>query len=283
MSRLPLALLLTSVVAAPVAAQPGAPSSSSVAAPSLQTFTVDNGAAQTSADTVTLRWTYTHPAGPGQPIAAVRVRTRPPQGAWPAWPAWTAGIEWNGTTTMSLTTQPNGTPRPGRHEFEIQLRDRLDQVSSSRTAGITRTLTGAATVSRPRQRYQVDGRAAMRFANETGFGFAKVVIQPNSLCTLDQYDNRIEARHVPTNNTVGVKPRCRFDFFVNKKLRAGWRLTGARLTHDDDPNMLVFQQRPSGTDVPFFSIETRLPYRGGLLFLELEGPPGADWRDAFRY
>lgn len=283
MSRLHIALLLTSVLASPVAAQPGAPSTASVAAPSLQTFSVNNGATETNADTVTLRWTYTHPAGPGQPIAGVRVRTKPPQGSWPAWPPWMSGSQWNGTTTSSLTTQANGAPRPGRHEFEIQLRDRLDQVSVTRTAGITRTLTGTPDMSRPRQRYQVDGRAAMLFANQTGFGFANVVIQPNSICTLGSYDNRIEARHIPTNNTVGVKPRCRFDFFVNKKLRAGWRMAGARFTHDTDPNMLVFQQRPSGTDVPFFSIETRLPYSGGLQYIELEGPPGVDWRDAFRY
>ncbi len=282
MSHLHIALLLASVVAAPVAAQPGGSSSSSVAAPSLQTFTVDNGATQTTADTVTLRWTYTHPAGPGQPIAGVRVRYRPPNGAWPDWPAWVSGTQWNASTTMMLATT-NGAPRLGPHEFEVQLRDRLDQRSATRLARITRVTTSTTDLSRPRQRYQVDGRAAMRFATETGFGFATVVIQPNSICTLNPYDNRIEARHVPTNNTVGVKPRCRFDFFVNKKLRAGWRMAGVRLNYDDDPNMLVFQQRPSGTDVPFFSIETKLPYRGGLLYLELEGPPGADWRDAFRY
>jgi len=283
MSRLHIALLLASVLASPAAAQPGASSSSGVAAPSLQTFTIDNGATQTGTDTVTLRWTYTHPAGPGQPIAGVRVRTRPPQGTWPAWPAWVPGKQWNGTTTSTLTTQANGTPRPGRHEFEIQLRDRLDQVSVTRTAGITRTMPGTADVSRPRQRYQVDGRAAWIFSMETGFERKETVLAPPSTCRLNPRDNLIEARLVQNPTNIGAQPRCRFEFFTGKKLRTGWRLVEVRFPYDTDTRVVTFLQRLAGTDVPYFSFETKTPYRGGLQYIVVEGPPGADWRDAFRY
>ena len=183
---------------------------------------------------------------------------------------------------MPLATT-NGAPRLGSHEFEIQLRDSLDQMSATKTASISRVTTGTTDVSRPRPRQQVDGRTAMRFAQTTGFGFAKVVIKPNSTCALDPYDNAIQANLLPTNNNIGATPRCRFDFFLNKKLRAGWRMVGARFTNDNDPQILVFQQRPFGTDVPFFSIEVVRNYKGRLEQIEIEGPPGADWRDAFRY
>jgi hypothetical protein len=271
--RLAVALVV-GAIASLSAAQPSPPS--------VQTFTANNGLPQTTTDQVTLRWTYTNPAAVGQPIAGVRIRYRPPGGTWPAWSDWTSGSQWNATTTMQLATT-SGAPRLGPHEFEIQLRDSLGQMSATKTTSISRVTTSTTDVSRPRQRYQVDGRAAMMFAGETGFGFATVVIQPNSICTLRRYDNRIEARHVPTSYTVGEKPRCRFDFFVNKKLRAGWRMAGVRFTYDNDPQILVFQQRPSGTEVPFFSIEIKTPYIGGLQYIELEGPSGADWRDAFRY
>jgi hypothetical protein len=282
MSRLPIALLLTSVLAAPAAAQTGAPSSSSVAPPSLQTFTVDNGAAETSADTVTLRWTYTHPAGPGQPVAGVRVRSKPPQGAWAPWPAWTSGSQWNGTATMALSKQLSGAARPGVHEFEIQLRDRLDQVSATRTASITRTGAPAPGLARPTQRYQVDGRAAWRFAWDTGFKFAATVRAPLSTCTLLPWDNLIEARVAQSVNNIGATPRCRFEIFTAKKLRPGWRLIEARFNHDTDARIVTFLQRLAGTDVPYFSFETHTPYRYGLQYIVLEGPVGADWRDAFR-
>jgi len=277
-----LALALGALVT-PAAAQPGAASSATVAAPSLQTFTVDNGAAETAADTVTLRWTFTHPAGPGQPIAGVRIRTKPPQGVWTAWPAWTSGTQWNATTTVALSTLPNGAPRPGRHEFEIQLRDRLDQVSATRTAGITRA--GAATpgLSRPTQRHQVDGRTAWQFAWETGFEYESAGLAPLSTCVLSPWYNRIEARVAQGPTNIGAQPRCRFELFTKKKLRAGWKMLEARFNHDTDTRIVTFVQRLAGTDVPYFSFETKTPYRYGLQYIVLEGPVGADWRDAFRY
>ncbi len=282
MSRLPIALLLTGALAAPVAAQPGAASTSSVAAPSLQSFTVDNGAAQTSTDTVTLRWTFTHPAGPGQPIAGVRVRSKPPQGTWATWSAWTSGSQWNGTATVALSKQLSGAPRPGVHEFEIQLRDRLDQVSTTRTASITRAGTPAPGLARPTQRYQVDGRAAWRFAWETGFQYEATVRAPLSTCRLAPWDNLIEAKVAQSVNNIGARPRCRFEIFTKKKLQAGWRLLEARFNYDSDTQVVTFLQRVAGTDVPYFSFETSTPYRYGLQYIVLEGPVGADWRDAFR-
>jgi hypothetical protein len=285
----------------------GATFASTQSAPTINAFTINNDAAETTSDAVTLRFTYTNPSGIGLPIAHYRIRYKSPtQTDFFAFGQWLPGPQ--GMPTLSMTLARNGTaPIPGEHRYELQLRDSRGTMSATAAASIRRVVAAtAAPAPAPvlLQTYRVSGSQVadlFRMARQKGFQFAALPANGNTTCSIDDQTNnvvfRLDVRGVPSD--FAPKPTCRFRAFEGRQLQPNWRL--ARVTLAEPPNNLdfgsrwVFEQplKPSGRDASFvvYAEETRPRQPVGLLAinmparmigeLQFTGPSGKAWRNAF--
>ena len=93
---------------------------STQSAPTITSFTINNGVADTASDQVTLRFGYTNPAALGQPIAHYRIRYKSPaQGDWFAFGQWQTGP--TGTPTLRWCS-PATASRPSPASIAISCR-----------------------------------------------------------------------------------------------------------------------------------------------------------------
>ncbi|MGD9906061.1 MAG: hypothetical protein AB7U83_21525 [Vicinamibacterales bacterium] len=277
------------------------------APPSITAFTINNGAAETTSDTVTLRFTYTNPAAIGQPIAQYRLRYKPPtMTAWLAFGQWLTGPM--GTPTLSMTLARNGTtPIAGEHRYQLQIRDVKGQVSGTAEAVIRRVLPGGSGPAPTLlQTYRVTGSQVaelVRLARQKGFQFAALPVNGNSSCSADEQTNRVVLEvHERTRGIEVPKPTCRFRMFEGRSLTAGWRQATVALAVPGDvlpaDSSWVFEQplKAAGTDPSFVLYATVTELRGPPLPLSipwmlrairevreivLTGPAGKTWRQAF--
>jgi hypothetical protein len=282
---------------------------STQSAPAITSFTINNGVADTASDQVTLRFGYTNPAAPGQPIAHYRIRYKSPtQGDWFAFGQWQTGP--TGTPTLQMVLARNGiTPIPGEHRYQLQIRDVKGQMSATAEAVIRRT--GAATAPTPTaspapvliQTYRVTGGQVaelVRVAKQRGFRITVLPVNTNSDCWLE--DSANDAKFMMNAKAplqLQPVPQCRFRVFEAQRLQPNWHLKS--VAFDDGVSLArsrwVMEQplKPSGQDASFVVYgQLTMPERvvpsplswlccaeHRMTELVLEGPVNKTWRNAF--
>ncbi len=283
------------------------------APPSITAFTIDNGAAQTASDQVTLRFTYTNPAAIGQPIAQYRVRYKPPTMAtWLAFGQWLSGPP--GTPQLAMTLARNGTtPIAGEHRYQLQLRDVRGQVSGTAEAVIRRAVASNVAPGSPApaaptllQTYRVTGSEVaqlFRLARQKGFQFAALPANGNTTCTIDDQANQVLLLlHEKTQGVEFPKPVCRYRAFEGRMLSPNWHQRSVTLAprfpdfHASSRWIFERPLKPSGSDPSFVLYATITAPRGPLFPFSLiwaaqasheitevvlSGPSGKTWRNAF--
>jgi len=282
---------------------------STQSAPTITSFTINNGVADTASDQVTLRFGYTNPAAPGQPIAQYRIRYKSPtQGDWFAFGQWQAGP--TGTPTLQMVLARSGiTPIPGEHRYQLQIRDVKGQMSDTAEAVIRRT--GAATAPTPTaspvpvltQAYRVTGGQVaelVRVAKQRGFRITALPVNTNSVCWLEDEANdakfMMDAKGMFQLQPV---PQCRFRVFEGQRLQPNWHLKS--IVFDEGVQIArsrwVMEQplKPSGQDASFVVYgQLTMPERvmpsplswlccaeRPIKELVFNGPVGKTWRNAF--
>lgn len=130
--------------------------------------------------------------------------------------------------------------------------------------------------------YRLSGGAvlpALQYAASRGFRNQSRPITTRTKCQL-----------TPTGLFVGSdgpgfgNMACRFDLLERRRLADGWTIERVRLRNDGAS--YDWNERPElGTDDASFSLNVRTGGGGGevqIRALVLEGPPGQNWKDAFR-
>jgi len=284
----------------------GAVTTAAQTAPTINSFTIDNGAAETTSDAVTLRFTYTNPSGIGMPIAHYRIRYKSPtQADFFAFGQWLTGPQ--GMPTLSMTLARNGSaPIPGEHRYQLQLRDASGTVSSTAAASIRRVVAASAPPPVLFDTYRVSGSQVaelVRLARQKGFQFAALPANGNTTCKIEDQANKVTL--VIHERTYGIelpKPVCRFRAFEGRSLQPNWHQQTVTVA-PAFPNFAarsswVFEQpvKPAGRDPSFVLHATITQVRGPALPLWLSwmvvashelkeivltGPSGKTWRQAF--
>jgi len=282
---------------------------STQAAPTITSFTINNGAPDTASDQVTLRFSYSNPAAVGQPIAHYRIRYKSPtQADFFAFGQWQPGPP--GAPVLTMVLARNGiTPIPGDHRYELQIRDVRGQVSGTALAVIRRS--GAASGASPApasvpvvlQTYRVTGGQVaelVRVAQQRGFRITVLPVNTNSECWLEDTAN--DAKFMM--NAKGLfqlqpVPQCRFRVFEGQRLQPNWHLK--TIAFGEGPQIArsrwVVEQplKASGQDASFVVYgQLTMPERvlpsplswlccaeRPLKELVFDGPVGKTWRNAF--
>lgn len=273
-------------------------------APTITSFTIDHGAAETTSDAVTLRFTYTNPDGVGLPIAQYRLRYKSPtQAGFFPFGQWLTGPQ--GMPTLAMTLARTGSaPIPGEHRYQLQLRDSRGTISATAEARIRRVVPAAVPAPVLLGTYRVTGSEvaqAVRLARQRGFQFAALPGNGNSRCGLEHDANQVLFE--VAERTVGIefpKPTCRFRLFEGQTLQPRWHLSAVELEPPAVPaaqSSWVFERplKPSGPDASFVLYAALTQIRGpigpNLLWVGtgmrqvkafvLQGPIGRTWRQAF--
>ena len=273
--------------ASPGAAQPGPPTISKV--------TINNGSPSTFNDEVTVEVQYTHPAAPSVPIPFYRVRvTRPGEVAQP----WAYKANTGGRNAFTALLMPRGqTPLFGPHVIDVQLRDGAGRESAIAQGTVLRLLAGRPpTVASVEYRVAAtDIPALVGFARLNGYLNTAEPMNPTSTCSSWQNGGHWHLRMqklvvpVPGVNEVSPTPRCRFGFFKGKALQYDWRLKSAAFdSWASEPATWVVEHAiaPTGRDAWFsiVGVATGAMGNGEIKVREFvfEGPPGLEWRKAFK-
>jgi hypothetical protein len=274
------------------------------AAPTIQSFTVNNGAPSLS-DSVMLRWTMNQPAAPNQPAPWFRTRYRSPlESAWPMWGKYVPNTRGAYEVAATLARRSAADPLPGQHWFELQVKDANGQESQVATSSVIRALPSPPPPPpAPTAFYEVSGSAAsdvIRYARDNGFGFEAIAMNERSTCVLTEVENvfRFRSARKPVPALLGPA-QCHFRLFAKRQLNAGWHLRQLTLSLVVTPSepgysfKLLTQPKPFGTDasvvaegVISWPLGGKLPeliyLDGRVTEVELDGPPGLTWQDAFK-
>lgn len=271
---------------APAAAQP--------APPQITKVIVNGEANLTTADQVNVEVLYNHPAAPGMPIPFYRLRVKPPNRGLPQWGSFVEAGERN--VFVAVLTPRGMTPVGGTYEIQVQLRD-ADGRESNVAGGHVIRASPTPTVI-PGVEYRVSGSEVAEligFARLEGYLNTAEPLNGTSNCSSKQNDGHWHLRMqklvvpVPLGTEAAPAPRCRFGFFKGKLLQYGWHLKSAALeSWSQEPATWVIENaiKATGLDA-WFSIAGAATGAMGsgeirLRELVLEGPPGSDWRKAFR-
>jgi hypothetical protein len=268
---------------------------------------LNGGAETTTSDQVALAFSYEHPAAIGVPIPWYRIRKKSPDGTFPAWGVYEANYRRLNRFTVVLDRRNGVTPLPGPHTVELQLKDDLGQESAVASATITRVLPPP-----PPAQYPLTGAdigQAIALAETRGYGWFVTPANGNSGCVRKDGSLgtwlRAGAKAPGPVALSSVDPRaaCLWRFMQHKPLRTGWRIARVEVKVGTDftpcvaPNCSVTFGSQAGQGAGFTVSHRVPPFMGGVVqstppmyreaadatitTLVLEGPPGAQWQDAF--
>lgn len=246
--------------------------------PEITAFRIDDGARTTDEDSVRLSWSYTGTA------SHYRVSEDPRF----AGATWTAPAQVPDGVTYGFAD-----PRAGTKTVYLELR-RMDSPGVRARATIRREDSSVHAFSTDVRIHDV-----IRYAASRGYQFVGQALTDHTECRVyglfefrnKQYRKIRMSLDLPTG--AGTNPglyRCRFRFFHGKTLEEGWRISDARVQGLEQAELMIETQPGAGGGGSGFSV--LLTWEGHLLDtgyatgkitrLVLEGPAGADWREAFR-
>ena len=187
-------------------------------------------------------------------------------------------------------------PGSGTYEVMAVLKHQMPDAPavSFVTAPTTLTLTVPSAPVVPVQYIRENAAAdeVVRYAVSRGFGFYQTPMTPRTRCMyLGMQDIPPVSRLTLSSQNAlqrfggGV---CRFHLFGDKSLRAGWRVVDMALdltSFSQDPELVgtfvELPDSPPNADVQVRVVYANEGYGVTLRQIVLEGPPDADWQEAF--
>ncbi|MEZ5332606.1 MAG: hypothetical protein R2991_11260 [Thermoanaerobaculia bacterium] len=234
--------------------------------PRITSFRIDGGASRTSDPTLRLDLTTT-----GAQPAEIMIGERPGPGF--------AGAHWQpyAPTTgafggiQTYTLHDRGA---GRKTIHVKVR----------SGGLESESVFDAIDFRPLETIRVPSAEALDLAAREGFRHTAAERAPGGYCLVGVAENR---PNMPRGADLAATTSCEFSLFEGRRLADGWSVV--TMTLSGRTGRMTVRRRPSGSD-PHLVVQLvggrshvfvdETAYRS--LTITLQGPEGADWRDAFR-
>lgn len=285
-----LLFLLAPTGAEPLRAQ-------SRAAPNITSFLIDQGARNTTDAEVTLNWTFSGSA------THYRVSQRDDFAGAP-WLSLGNPPQSTGYTGIPFTLQPPapGMPLRGRQTVYLQLRNggQFSAVESARIGVLSRPVRLRSFPQTPTtEEYAFSSDAQIRevitHALGRGYTFDEQPVSGQPTCSFDLRGSPVLMEtNRPPSAVIGTEfiaaaalgdPRCRFRLFWGRALADGWRVEDVRYQLLEDGGEWSYDVAPNTPGQgPGFALLLSTGLTNVALKitrLVLEGPSGAEWREAF--